>query len=441
MIQQGHEVVSAISGEKITVGRKLGEGGQGRVFTGRRPDGTNVAVKWYNDVQATPDQKRGLLHLLKHGRPSGAAGARFVWPIDLVEHQADPCFGYVMDVIDMKRFAELGEVWAGIKPAPSFRAMARISAKAAESYRKLHLDGFCYRDISSGNLLFDPTAGDVLICDNDNVGINGQSTAQVLGTMEYMAPEIVRGEAVPGTKTDLHSLAVLLFQLWIWHHPFHGRMEYDIRSWDLPAKKRVYGETPVFIFDEDDHRNELPDDPEYDTAKLRWSVCPKPLKRMFRRVFIEGVERPEARPMEGEWQKLFRQLEDSVVTCPSDRAENIWDGESSEVVCWHCRQTFPLPPKLIFKQGSSLMLDSTAKLRYRHVQAVDEASGGDQTAGEIVQNPKKPDIWGLKNLTDVSWRMQKQDGTVREVPPGQAATLSHGMNLTFNDGATAYVTS
>ena len=54
----------------------------------------------------------------------------------------------------------------------------------------LHLNGYCYRDISSGNMV-DPDTGDVLICDNDNVGINRQSDSQVDGTYEFMAPEVI----------------------------------------------------------------------------------------------------------------------------------------------------------------------------------------------------------------------------------------------------------
>ena len=37
-----------------------------------------------------------------------------------------------------------------------------------------------------------------------------------------MAPEIVRGEALPSTATDLYSLSVLLFYLLMVSHPLEG---------------------------------------------------------------------------------------------------------------------------------------------------------------------------------------------------------------------------
>ena len=50
---------------------------------------------------------------------------------------------------------------------------------------------------SFGNAFFDPDNGDVLIADNDNVSVDGAGVLGVLGTPRFMAPEVVRGEAVP----------------------------------------------------------------------------------------------------------------------------------------------------------------------------------------------------------------------------------------------------
>ncbi|HUK92851.1 MAG TPA: serine/threonine-protein kinase, partial [Methanomicrobiales archaeon] len=267
-LEAGQKVRAEMARITLTVKKKLGEGTQGEVYLVDGPHGPQ-ALKWYKPAQATLDQMAAVRALVQAGPPRGAAGARFIWPLDLVTAQGVPQFGYLMCLIDTSRFAELGEVQAHLKPVPGFRALTRISYQLANSYRALHLSGLCYRDISDGNLMFDPVAGEILICDNDNVGVNRQSRSQVWGTMEYMAPEIIRGEADPSTETDLHSLAVLLFNLWCWHHPFHGRMEYELRVWDIPAKRKVYG-NPVFIFDPADAGNRPPRDPDYETVVTRW---------------------------------------------------------------------------------------------------------------------------------------------------------------------------
>jgi serine/threonine protein kinase len=49
------------------------------------------------------------------------------------------------------------------------------------------------------------------------------SALGIRGTDRFMAPEIVRGEALPSVKTDPYSLSVLLFYLLMVHHPLAGR--------------------------------------------------------------------------------------------------------------------------------------------------------------------------------------------------------------------------
>uniref|UniRef100_UPI001D0E8451 protein kinase domain-containing protein n=1 Tax=Candidatus Magnetaquicoccus inordinatus TaxID=2496818 RepID=UPI001D0E8451 len=214
-LPSGHTLVSKELQLPLRVGKKLAEGGQGEIYqvtSGKQ----HYALKWYHPRQATPEQKAAISALLKHGRPKGLAGSRFLWPIDLVEEEKNSRFGYLMPLLDSQRFATLGEVQAQRKPPPGYGTMCRISFLAASSYKQLHMAGYCYRDISRQNLLFDPKNGDILICDNDNVGISNQSTCQVLGTMENMPPELILKQAEPSTQSDLHALSVLLFELWVW---------------------------------------------------------------------------------------------------------------------------------------------------------------------------------------------------------------------------------
>ena len=134
--------------------------------------------------------------------------------------------------------------------------------------------------------------------------------------MEYMAPELIRGESDPSTETDLHALAVLLFYVWVWHHPFHGTMEYQYHCWDIPSKKQVYGLSPVFVFDPDNPANRLPEDPDYAVARKRWELCPPELKALFIRAFTEGIRNPGRRVTKGEWQSLFLSLKDRAGALP-----------------------------------------------------------------------------------------------------------------------------
>lgn len=440
-ITLGQSVKAESLHAQLTIRKLLGEGGQGAVYLADGPHGA-YALKWYNAEQSTPEQKAAIRYLVQTGAPRGLAGRRFVWPEDLVTAPPARSFGYLMRLIDTRRFAQLGEVWARRKPAPSFATLCEISYQTANSYRALHLSGHCYRDISRGNLMFDPTLGDVLICDNDNVGVNRQSKCQVWGTLEYMAPELVRGEVLPSTETDLHSLAVLLFNLWVWHHPMHGILEYQFHSWDLPAKMRVYGKSPVFVFDPDDTSNRLPNDPDYATAGKRWSFSPPSLRSLFTRAFTVGLRDPARRVTEGEWQNLFLQLNDGVVACSQCQAENLWEPLISTLTCWHCARAVAIPPRLMIAHASGkypVMLSKGARLLQRHVNPHAIESEAFAVIGQVVQNPANPQVWGIKNLSSGPWKAQLPDGSAKEYLPQKSVPLNPGIRLLFAEVAAEIV--
>jgi len=438
----GQRVKSELSGTELHVIRKLGEGTQGEVYLVEGPQGYQ-AVKWYKPEQATSDQRAAILYLVRTGPPFGAAGRRFVWPLDLVTQEGSGQFGYLMLRIDTLRFADLGEIWAHMKPVPNFSALCEVSYQLANSYRALHLSGHCYRDISAGNLMLDPVSGDILICDNDNVGVNRQSRCQVWGTMEYMAPEIIRGEADPSTQTDLHSLAVLLFYLWVWHHPFHGEMEYQFHCWDIPAKKKVYGETPVFVFDPENPANCLPPDPDYAIARERWDYCPQDLKDMFLRAFTEGLTDPGRRVTEGEWQGLFSAIKDRIVVCPRCRAENFLDTEGTAAPCWHCHSSVPQPPSLVIRRlpgEVAIALSNGTTIRRRHISLSPANDDGSAVVGIVVPHPSIAGASGIRNATNIPWNAEFPDGSRSIVPPGRAVPLHPGTAITI-DGVLLTITA
>ena len=62
-----------------------------------------------------------------------------------------------------------------------------------------------------------------------------------------MAPEIVTGKAKPSRNTDLFSLAVLLFYMFMLNHPLEGKREARIKCMDIPAMNMLYGTDPLCI--------------------------------------------------------------------------------------------------------------------------------------------------------------------------------------------------
>lgn len=148
------------------------------------------ALKWYYPACATREQEDIVRQLVDRGFDDD----RFLWPRDFVGDGRGG-FGYLMD-IRPDRFKGLPLLFRR-KLRTTVRALLTACLYTVEAYQALHSRGIAYRDISWGNLLFDPTTGEVLVCDNDNAVVEGDSTG-ISGTMAFMAPELVRGE--PGVS-------------------------------------------------------------------------------------------------------------------------------------------------------------------------------------------------------------------------------------------------
>src|SRR5207248_884239 len=138
----------------------------------------------------------------------------FLWPIDVAVVKTGArtsSFGYVMPLRPprYRRCVEILRRRVEISSSMSLKACLRL----ADAFLALHAKGLCYRDINYGNVFIDTDSGDVLVADNDNVSVDLKGSPGILGTMGFMAPEIVRGEALPSAATDLYSLAVLLYCL------------------------------------------------------------------------------------------------------------------------------------------------------------------------------------------------------------------------------------
>jgi len=428
LLKVKQKVKAETSGMTCEVERYLGEGGQGEVY-GAVMDGKPVALKWYFPHSATKDQRLALENIIKKGPPS----TRFLWPMELVSAPGVGGFGYIMPLrpqdykgIDdlMKRHVE-----------PTFKVLATAGLNLVDSFLQLHSMGLCYRDISFGNVFFDPQTGEVLICDNDNVAIDGETKGGVSGTPRFMAPEIVLGKALPSTKTDLFSLSILLFHILVMNHPFNGKKEAAIHSFDPAAMYKLYGKEPIFIFDPCDDSNR-PVPGYHDNAFVFWPIYPNFLRNLFIRVFTEGVRDPlNSRVRESEWRIGMVRLRDSIIYCSLCGMENFYDSEALKAsgsglpICWSCKKKVNLPPRI--RMGTRIiMLNYDTQLYSHHI---DDRKSFDfsKPVATVIQHPTDPRIWGLKNLLGEKWVATTFCGKVKDIEPGRSIALATGTKINF----------
>lgn len=432
----GQTVRSKGSGLALSVDQFLGGGGQGEVYRvtlNHQP----LALKWFFPHYLRQDTR--LRERLERAIQTGAPSDRFLWPIEMVNAPGTAGVGYLMALRE-PRFKGMSDLVTR-RVETSLETLTTIGFELAHSFLQLHAKGLCYRDISFGNVFFDPMTGEIRIADNDNVDVDGQPGA-IGGTARFMAPEIVRGESTPSTQTDLFSLAVLLFYLLMNHHPLEGAREAAIRCFDLPAMTRLYGAEPVFIFDPDDESNR-PMPGLHDNALAFWPLYPHFLRQLFVRSFTEGIRDPaHGRVRESEWRVVLVRLRDSIIYCPSCGAENFYDAEAvrasgdlghAPTPCWACNQSMRLPPRIRLTHSTGnqvVMLRHNSRLYPHHVDR-GRIYDFSQPVAEVVIHPHHPHVWGLKNLTQDKWVATTRQGEIHDVAPGKNVTLATGTRINF----------
>lgn len=416
-------ILTSESGNKYVVKQLLGAGGQGEVYDVEN-GGKHFALKWYYRHTATTSQKEILENLIAKGSPDDS----FLWPEDLIYKRPGEPFGYIM-ALRPKNYRSIVDLMKR-KAEPSFYALCKAAFNLTKGYQKLHAMGYSYRDISFGNLFFDPDTGNVLICDNDNVSVNGKDDSSVYGTPRFMAPEIVLGKAKPSRNTDLFSLAVLLFYMFMMNHPLEGKLEADIKCMDIHAMNRLYGTNPVFIFDPDNKSNR-PVRGYQDNALIYWDLYPENLKALFTQAFTAGLSSPNRRVTENKWLEIFANLMSGIVTCPSCGAEVFYDEAKEQMgvahTCWGCQSSVAIPAKLVTGKSRVLLTQDT-KIYSHHLYGDFDM---ETVVGSVVQNPKNPNLWGIRNEDKVNWTYEKADGTQIPVAIGRSAGIAANAKIHF----------
>ena len=103
-----------------------------------------------------------------------------------------------------------------------WREAAQITLDVLQALVHAHGQGVIHRDLKPANLMLDPS-GRTVVMDFGIARVLARArqtrVGNLVGTMEYIAPEIIRGEN-PDPRADLYSLGVVLFELVTGRLPF-----------------------------------------------------------------------------------------------------------------------------------------------------------------------------------------------------------------------------
>ena len=215
----------------------------------------------------------------------------------------------------------------------------QICIAISRAAHRLHAAGLAHSDLSFNNVLVAPTLGKACIIDIDGLVVPGKFPPDVLGTKEFIAPEVYAtkhlplndpNRKLPCIATDKHALAVMIYFYLLFRDPLDGKKVWDINDNNKDEELRR-GINAIFIENAKDTINSVrvsdlkPSQlPQGDPTKIPYAVCGPYLKKLFDRAFIDGLHNPALRPTAGEWVDALLKTVDLMQPCQNPKCWHKW---------------------------------------------------------------------------------------------------------------------
>jgi serine/threonine protein kinase len=201
----------------------LGEGAIGVVFEARHEDGTVVALKVLKKLLSQNEVYRQ--RFVREARVAQEVRHRHLVPIvDTAEARGYHylAFAYVEGGSLEDRIAAEGPL--------ALDECIRLVAEIASGLDALHAHGIVHRDVKPSNVMLDPHGRAAL---TDFGLAKGPAytvltkPGQVMGTLDYIAPELIRGDE-SGAPADVYALGCVIHECLAGVPPFADRRMFEI---------------------------------------------------------------------------------------------------------------------------------------------------------------------------------------------------------------------
>lgn len=215
----------------------------------------------------------------------------------------------------------------------------RICVLLSRAVRRMHMAGLAHSDLSYRNVLIDPSRGLACVIDVDGLVVPGKYPPDVVGTPDFIAPEVVRTShldrddpkrSLPRRETDQHALAVLIYMYLLYRHPLRGGKVHDTQD-EIRDEALSMGERALFIEHPTDKSNRVkaadvrPSElPWADTLKIPYTLTGPYLSPLFAQSFVQGLHNPSARPSANDWETALVKTIDLVQPCASPACGQKW---------------------------------------------------------------------------------------------------------------------
>jgi len=218
----------------------------------------------------------------------------------------------------------------------------QVCVNIARGVKRLHSAGLAHSDLSYKNVLIDPSSGSANIIDIDGLVVPGKFAPDVIGTADFIAPEVLStkhlnktdpNRKLPNRHTDLHALAVLIYMYLLYRHPLRGG-NYFGQIDEVEEENFLMGSKALFVEHPTDNKNrnfkrEYGDNlqkfyPWTDLAKTPYAITGPYLKELFDQAFIKGLHQPIERPTADAWEQALIKTNDLKLACSNKLCEQKW---------------------------------------------------------------------------------------------------------------------
>ncbi|MCP3849216.1 MAG: protein kinase [Gammaproteobacteria bacterium] len=228
--------------KKYQVFNKMGEGSMAIVYEGYDPElKREVAIKMLkyevavnNDILNRFRQEAITIAQLDH--------PNIIKIYDIIEDYAT--IFIVMEKVDGQNLGELLKQKGFFFPNEVQAILSQVAE--ALSYTHAKGDGVIHRDIKPSNMLVDKSSK-IKLMDFGLAGPPSSYPSQIEGTVNYIAPELILGQAIDG-RVDIYALGITAYKLLTGELPFHSPDSKELLKMhvneELPDLKEKYPHIP-----------------------------------------------------------------------------------------------------------------------------------------------------------------------------------------------------
>jgi serine/threonine-protein kinase len=201
---------------------ELGQGAVGTVYRARATDGRLVAVKLLRSALGADDAYRS--RFAREARAAQEVTERHL--VAVLDHgESEECPYLVLEYVGGGSLAER-LARSALGPDGTLRLVAEV----AGGLDALHAKGIVHRDVKPSNIMLRDDGSAALT----DFGLAKGAAytvlsrpGQIMGTLDYMAPELVRGEAATAAS-DVYALGCVAFECLAGKPPFADRSLFGV---------------------------------------------------------------------------------------------------------------------------------------------------------------------------------------------------------------------